>query len=473
MSDESGIDAYVAEQHGVGERIASGTFTLASQKALEKLARFQLPERETWILKLVQAAVCSEGAQAIRITQTRSYTEFVLDANPGWELSTIVEAVFSVGEPPTRGLKHLVVALRTVGIRDKRPFNVALEGADRSLYWSGLEFSYDAPLPLKGVRIAVSHQATSQNLSWLRSLFGAASINSTVGSMLSKKAFCCPIPLFLDNRRLDALQHSVASGKAVLMGSFQAEGLPEIETPKGTDELPVYQTSFKEERPQSLLYTVGMVSGSFLGIAVSQRKSSHFYWVLDGVCIESERLDTEESDFFVRAFVSADGLRTDLSSFSLVDSQEKQVTRLRMLMSLPEALEQGISCLEAMDVTSVGLPNNSAGECVLDRAREDLGKTIERVRTSVYAEWNPDADWDLPLPDPTKMPLTNHRERNFALHLLLRGNPTCPYCDGDNSDLKYYNNLKNDRLSVVICQACGRSSRIEEFLTAASGDKPT
>ena len=53
----SSLDEFLAAEMSEGVKDSSGQFTLAPEKAIEKLAAFQLPGESSWVGKVIQAAV--------------------------------------------------------------------------------------------------------------------------------------------------------------------------------------------------------------------------------------------------------------------------------------------------------------------------------------------------------------------------------------------------------------------------------
>ena len=71
----SGFDlqAYLHDQRAEGVQDSEGSFTVAREKALTKMAHYALPGEFSWTLKIVQAANCWQ-AELLEIVQTRVAT---------------------------------------------------------------------------------------------------------------------------------------------------------------------------------------------------------------------------------------------------------------------------------------------------------------------------------------------------------------------------------------------------------------
>ncbi|MCW5871526.1 MAG: hypothetical protein KIS61_30010, partial [Candidatus Eremiobacteraeota bacterium] len=63
MSRPSELEEFLRAQVDEGAKDSSGQFTLSREKALEKLAAYQLQGGHAWVLKIVQAVVASGASQ--------------------------------------------------------------------------------------------------------------------------------------------------------------------------------------------------------------------------------------------------------------------------------------------------------------------------------------------------------------------------------------------------------------------------
>ena len=69
------MDAFLQQAGNLGAFNSEGVFTLSPEQAAKKLARFQLPFEEAWLVKVAQAAVAS-GAEQLEVHQARGLTFF-------------------------------------------------------------------------------------------------------------------------------------------------------------------------------------------------------------------------------------------------------------------------------------------------------------------------------------------------------------------------------------------------------------
>lgn len=98
MRPPSKLNKFLSKQASEGSQAGQGQFTIAREVALEKIAQFQLPFPDAWLLKLVQAAVSADSESL----------EFTLNPQEVWfyfgqiEL-TCLEAEPSCSESPPYG----------------------------------------------------------------------------------------------------------------------------------------------------------------------------------------------------------------------------------------------------------------------------------------------------------------------------------------------------------------------------------
>ena len=111
------IDNFLKQQRGEGSQDSSGVFTIDIKVAKRKLAAFQLPSGESWILVLVQAAH-QGGAKDIKVTQSARETIVQVSGASAWAWSDL-QAVLD-GEPTTDGaLLAYAVVVRALGANEQ------------------------------------------------------------------------------------------------------------------------------------------------------------------------------------------------------------------------------------------------------------------------------------------------------------------------------------------------------------------
>lgn len=428
---------------------SSGQFTIAREKALEKLALFRLPSESYWCLKIVQAAVAA-GASEIKLRQTHSVNEFRLVGAAAWTLEQVEDEFYRVESSPQPGLEHLKQGLWSVSLNDMRPFTLTAPEWSESLAWDGLRLSRQPKTSCTCPVLTISHfPALDRPGLTLRAALAAAK-NAEVVRELSLHAFTCPIPLSVDGRRLDSLLLSPLHGFSptsypLQLGLLEGD-LPPLRVPPGT--FGGYQLPPKVDATMRKLFRVQTEVPTAPGLAVLvtghlQRRvenrqaswhpleeASVVYWVQDGVVVERTRLKGDFQCVSLGIFVSSEKLASDASGFTLQKSLEWkqrlwQVCRLAGLFLSEVDLERN-SVVEAVrsrqltfgglvGVTGLGLslvlPVNGllmfgAGLVIAgtrnarveERALDQLDKTLQRLREEWSQRYlsNPEADKESP-----------------------------------------------------------------------------
>ncbi len=360
MAGPSELENFLKEQQAEGVLESQGKFTMAREKALEKLAAFQLPRDTAWILKIVQAAVRC-GAPGLDIRQTSTDTEFRFRCPESWTLEALDAALVDPENSEDLGLDHLKRGLWSVGINGLRPFHCSLPGADKALVWNGKDFHQPPCQVTPDFHLTVSHRTVyeGKGLPLLRSI-EAASGNATLARELRDHAFTCPIPLSLDKRRLDALQlcpghgYSKTSYPAYL--ALASGQLPDLPLPPGTFggyDMP----SGGDAQLKKLLHQVAqpqqIAVAALIAIHVERvtenkrtfwrrhQSDHHFYWVRDGVVVSRQSLaGLRTSPVSMAVIASAEGLPSDLSAFSVVQNAETQSRQRDALLAIWPRLQQ-------------------------------------------------------------------------------------------------------------------------------------
>ena len=111
MERPSQLENFLNSHHSEGRLIDEGSFTLAKEKALSKLASYRLPFEGAWSVKVVQAAVSGGCCHAIDVEIGRKESRFTFQAPPEWTPDAL-ETYFFTPEPGTEdSLNHLTSAL--------------------------------------------------------------------------------------------------------------------------------------------------------------------------------------------------------------------------------------------------------------------------------------------------------------------------------------------------------------------------
>jgi hypothetical protein len=336
----SDLFAYLGDQAGQGALDSEGEFTLAQQTALKKLAGFQLPSPGDWIVKCVQAIVASGSDHQISVRQTRRETQIAFTPGRSWTGEEILFSFYHPQHNVAQDMQHLRSALWALTLGQNRAVRLTPASGSQSLIWDGQHWS--AGSSAKQALLVVDHFASTAQADGRKSRrSGAATANSFASVALITRCFLCPLPLSLDNRRIDALQNCPRHGwrpacAPLYVGAFPAN-LPTLRLPPGTwkwsrpnadHENPAGPGLEPREPPPDPIGIAFLVSYHYSGVVLDSSRPlavrSTCNWVLDGAVIAQEPFDLPESCCALGVWLSAEGLPSDLSGFGLIDTPERR-----------------------------------------------------------------------------------------------------------------------------------------------------
>lgn len=335
---------FLHAQREEGSTESEGSFTVAREKAVVKMAEFQLPFAEAWAIKVVQAVVAQGGAESINVRLMLHETHFEAPASL-WDLAEVESAFYEPNAGGKRPLKHLMVGLWSLGIQDRRAFRLSVPGHQYCLVWDGNKM-LEVPTSSEptGFRLTVSHgRADVGKAELFSNIVHYRKRNAEILSVLSEYAFPCPVPLRVDGRRFDALQFAPSAGwlqNSVLLGLGLVQGsLPELPIPPGTFEDIVRYTNVCEDEPgwdsvsAELMRALEPVPAAAMAVLITvcpeggkwlDREWSKILWVQDGALIDAEPLLGGVSEVVLGCFLNADDLPTDLTTVTLLKTPEKK-----------------------------------------------------------------------------------------------------------------------------------------------------
>ena len=173
---EFNLDSFLTQQEEEGLVDSSGDFSIDASAAARKLARFALPESNSWVLKLLQAAVGWE-AISVLVRQSRRYTSFILvlpeDGDfPSRErlLATLLSS--EIGGP--RAIQRLAMALRSLveqsglsfvlGVQPPTEEHYSIYAGDYAGRLSQKDRESWAKVPGVGMRLVVGHEKSGEHI---------------------------------------------------------------------------------------------------------------------------------------------------------------------------------------------------------------------------------------------------------------------------------------------------------------------
>lgn len=371
----------MASQRAEGEVHGEGSFTLAREKALAKLANFQLPFEGAWAVKVIQAALLV-GTGPISLRQTSKETVFFFQPDPDWTIDGLEEAFFEL-EKHTVSLRCLMSALWVTGVGRGCPFLITLPGHQEGLVWNGQEFyrlsqddnenqSRDCDRSDSNLCLRVFHFPAGRTgvVDWVQQQVSGSRLNAEVSKAVCQLCFASSRELRLDGRRIDGFQFAPEQGWSEssfpLWLSPVPCSLPPLEIPPGTssglrgEDLFVNNIKGMDRVAEKALGGLDLAeeTGAMLMVtahamrAKSGRRTTWethsgrclVYWIRHGIVLRAEPLSIPARCCSIALFLNAQGLKTDLSGL-LLQRDDQAVERLRV------ALKAGDRALQSLDMT--------------------------------------------------------------------------------------------------------------------------
>lgn len=324
------VSEFLTEATLEGELIDEGQFTLSGHRSLAKLGEFALPFEAAWVLKVLQAIVASGVQSAVEVKLKRDASQVWFDPDSSWTISRLEEAFFDLGDSEVRSLNHLKQALWALGLGGRRAIRVALPGSDECLVWNGVRLrrsTLEADVK-RGLIEASPLGVGAVKSTWIGRQLLTSERNADISKALTEYATTFPLPLTLDGRRIDGLELDSRRGWAKTRIPFcvvagEAD-LPPFPIPPGTRERTGQMSKIDLEREKSLAILVtAFLKRELLMTYGPKEVKSQLVWVQDGIVLRREDLSFPLSVSAVTIFISADGLKTDLTGMQLLDSEER------------------------------------------------------------------------------------------------------------------------------------------------------
>ena len=373
MPEGFDLGSYLQQVRSEGVQDSEGSFTVAQDKALDKLARFTLPREYDWVLKIVQAAY-AWNCPLLQVSQTRVATSFYFcppaDSFP--RESSIVEAL-RVGSTPEDGPLHdLCIALRAlvdqVGLsfvlairRNEEPGSPIYSGDDVSGLGEKERLEW-ASLTTNGLRLTVSHLKGNESTvgRYVPTFTLVARRNIGIAEVLQERAFCSSMPIYLDGRLLtNPFTHPKIGEKhfsrpLALACSGKSEDpiwirfFPAL-TP--TRQLTSPKQLLSHDTDWALFRTYDWSALRKVKLAQEQGDEYSYYvyraefenrifWVRNGVVCMVDRVDSKAYGTCALLFVNVNDARTDLSGLQLQIAEQERVRLSQLCGKLASVLPE-------------------------------------------------------------------------------------------------------------------------------------
>ncbi len=456
MSD-SGIDlkAFLAEQRHEGQLDSEGGFTIAAEKALQKLAYFALPQEFDWILKVVQA-VNLWNVERLVVSQTRTATSFTFAPCPQPDPAALLNALSGAALDNANPIHALSMALRSlveqVGLsfvlafRDHGESGRPIYAGDDTTQLSPSTRSKWAHLKSDGIRLTVSHFRRRESFTgrYIPTIAKVPNRQREILKILEWNSAPSAVPIYLEQRLLNDPSRVPMMGfspgfrvlrKAILVNddgprnlkfvgedypwNIRAREVKNSEPPARGNPWFILRTADWAQ----LHHFVHFDPMSQMKFSPYQVPNHRLLLTRQGVVCGSYTIRNSAWGTSVVLVAPADHYRSDLSGLGLeINDRENQGLinlRRHVVDALAEYREEFISILDWTPKPSArssmtSYQENRAGFSIFT---ESLGKSVEWL-TEAYRETK-DRVWHLQLTERRRVVLLR-RWRDFVLEDLER-----------------------------------------------------
>ena len=323
------IEQYLREQSQQGHTDSIGAFTIAADKAMAKLAEFQLPRTSAWLLKMVQAGVLAK-CTSMAITQSGKSSKVSYLGGDLIAIDDLLKVISNTQTLLTPAQQHLMMGLRTVVLGRGRPVLISEEsrsGSARRALWNHHSVSapradgiFNRSLVPQAENRLIFHVGDSPLGEDHRYIAPAKGVRRGVADEyreLMLNAVPCPIPLTVDTRQVDhfGLKDVSLQRQSIVFGLE-----PSRRGEPGFSISPNTGVEVDQERPYS---------AAWVAYLTQTPRDNEISWVKDGVVCESQTFDGGGA-FYLRLFLSAQDVPTDLTGLQLrFNSLEEREQRIR------------------------------------------------------------------------------------------------------------------------------------------------
>jgi hypothetical protein len=384
---EFDLGTFLAHQTAGGALDSEGDFTVDTEKAAKKLARFALPDEYSWVLKVVQAAVRWQCG-GIQVQQGRICTSFVFTPDDKAAVPSarqVVETILRGSLESQDPMSQFCISLRSLVEQTGLSFVLGLNRIDSELetLFAGPDVSAMPTearklwgiLDQTGIRLTVSHQLRGEFYTgrYARLLLPERR-DVKIAEMLIKRACFSPIPLTLDGRSLTNLLEHPDLGfsktfrplfSLALNGLEEAEPL-KLDRPLETRDFPLFESRLRASQREPsqetaeawCLWQTELLSPLIDSEGIT-KSCSRVIWVRDGIVVEEKRLRLTLRHNQMTLLINAAGIESDLTGLALLESVEK-IERLKRVLSLARlVLRRKLKKLEEIIDFEFQEPNDS------------------------------------------------------------------------------------------------------------------
>ncbi len=364
MKSDGAIDEFLQQQTAEGARDSEGVFTIDLKVAKRKLAAFQLPTAQSWMLVLVQAAHRG-GATQFKVTQLSRQTTIRISGSESWAWSEL-QAVLD-GEPTSNGavLAYATVVRALSGLDEVTSFRVKSPDGT-SAHWRGEEFR----LEYRRIEDVLLDDMTVLEVNYLgkfpkkRSPFievrrCAREQLVALQQALVNSCYVSSVPILVDGLEIPALHRRRPTESNLLAFPLAIPTIADYRVPSVTltasmeavqkrlPDAPISLSSrgLDREEPVGAVACLSLLLRQHKSLLSSSfqleegANSSRWIWVQDGIVVGSHSLPISGA-LELSMVVSAAGLQTDLSGLELVQSPELEQRKALAVELMTQRLKE-------------------------------------------------------------------------------------------------------------------------------------
>lgn len=399
------LGQFLQEARAQGVPDSEGSFTVAKEKALAKLAKFSLPGAFDWVLKIVQAAN-AWNCQLLQIRQTRVATSFYMRP-PEDRFPTDAEIVSALRQgaiDPGNPIHELCAALRALVDQAQLSFVLALRrnnqlgepiyfGDDVSALGHETRRQW-AHLERDGLRLTVSHFRGKETFTgrYIPTLFQVERRDVEIARVLEQRAFASTTTISLDGREvtnpfhnphlggdvfyrplsLGVVQSSDNHGKSVEWSTFPVMSEPELyHRPRALDRpchwclVKTFEWMAVYDYRKAWAESMGALNLDFY------RTTGHqLFWLRNGVVVNRQTLFNSATATTVFLLMEVSDLGTDLTGLAV-----NQVEGQARLEELKGVLATSVPALRSLVALLANAVNRTGVQPVQQaRTLEEVGK---------------------------------------------------------------------------------------------------
>ena len=366
----SGFDLgeYLQQARAEGRQDSEGSFTVAQDKALKKLAHFALPGEFDWVLKVVQAAN-AWSCPVLQIRQSRVATSFFFqpDAEDFPSDSSLVQALRDGALTTGNPLHEFCMALRSLVDQAKLSFVLATRESGRlgEPIFSGDDVSALnekvrrrwSRLERDGLRLTVSHFKANESFTgrYVPTLARVPRRDVGIARILESRAVFSVTPIILDGRDItNPFCNGLAGNEANLVfagGPYRGDRIEWACRAPFTDELGRPKWLSKEVSGWCLMSSLTPLAARTYRLALERpmgtinlhyaRSMPHLIcWIRHGVVCRTQAVFNSSVSTRFHIALRSDISRTDLSGLALSTDAIPLPVQQAALASTNDLLEQ-------------------------------------------------------------------------------------------------------------------------------------